>query len=663
MLKHRPRAFVGGAGVVGRLPLALSAILTAVIFVSLLWFSRYGFDLTDESFYLVWMANPFNYSFSTTQFGFIYHPLYNLFGGDIAALRQANIVMIFCLAWVVCDLFLKGLLSQTSEPVYVRSAISAAIATSSLVVLVFAGLWLPTPSYNTLAFKGLLVITIGILLADKTTSRSSSLGWLLLGLGGWLTFMAKPPTAAAAGIVVTVYVLVSGRLTLRALLAPLSFMIFLLISAYALDGSIMKFIDRYRIGLEFASILGGGHSVGNLFRLDIFQLPMPSTEIFWIVFFMALLGLLISSLTLERAGVLVAAMQVLLIVAGISSIYLFLSHATASDVYQNLIFGAVLFAVIPIGISTLVRLRHLSPPSQVLIIVAGLAFYYQVRGQIMTFQLALGLLEGAALLAIVAIIFTLVRIKSVREFPLRYWALVFPFAGFVYAYAFGTNNNYWVLMGGAGFFFVLLGLTLLAHLAGKREFPRLLLTVAIVVQLISAGLLAKGLESPYRQPNSLYKNTYSMELGQQGGRLLLAQSFGEYISTARDIVSRSGFIQGTPMIDMTGRSPGTLHIIGAKSVGLAWAVGGYPGSERFVEASLKLVSCSELAEAWLITEPKGPRLIPERVLESFGARYSNHFEIVGEVVAPDGQVQRFLKPTRSQEAAVIACRDKRLNIL
>lgn len=659
MLPHRQRVLLGA---VGRLPLALSAILTAAILVSLLWFSRYGLDLTDESFYLVWMANPFNYSFSTTQFGFIYHPLYSLFGGDITALRQANIIMIFGLAWIICNLFLKGLLTQVSEPFYVRIAISAAIATSSLVVLAFAGLWLPTPSYNTLAFKGLLIITIGMLLTDKTASRSSNLGWLLVGLGGWLAFMAKPPTAAAAGIVVIAYVLVSGRFTLRALLAPLSFTILLLISAYALDGSIMKFIDRYKVGLEFASILGGGHSIESLFRLDVFQLPMPLTEIFWIVFFVALLGLLISSLTLEGAGVLVAAMQVLLIVIGILGIYLFLSHAIASDVYQNLIFGAVLFAAIPVGIATLSRLRFFSPPVQVLIIVVGLAYYYQVCGQIVTFQLALGLLAGAALIAIVAIIFILVQIKSVRELPLDYWALVFPFAGFVYAYAFGTNNNYWVLMGSAGLFLVLLGLTLLAHLAGRREFPRLLLTVAIVVQLISAGLLIKGLESPYRQPNSLYKNTYSMELGAQGGRLLLAQSFGEYISTARDIVSRSGFIQGTPMIDMTGHSPGTLHILGAQSVGVAWALGGYPGSERFVEASLKLVPCRELAEAWLITEPKGPRLIPDRVLESFGASYFSHFEIVGEVVSPDGQVQQFFKPTRSQETAVIACRDKRLNL-
>jgi len=39
---------------------------------------------------LTWASNPFICDFSTTQFGFIYHPLYVLLGGDIATLRQAT---------------------------------------------------------------------------------------------------------------------------------------------------------------------------------------------------------------------------------------------------------------------------------------------------------------------------------------------------------------------------------------------------------------------------------------------------------------------------------------------------------------------------------------------------------------------------------------------
>ena len=51
---------------------------------------RSGFDFTDEGFYLNWISNPQNFRASVTQFGFVYHPLYKLIGGNIALLRQVN---------------------------------------------------------------------------------------------------------------------------------------------------------------------------------------------------------------------------------------------------------------------------------------------------------------------------------------------------------------------------------------------------------------------------------------------------------------------------------------------------------------------------------------------------------------------------------------------
>lgn len=84
-----------------RVLLTFSIIGTVSALVWVLWLSNYGLDFTDESYYLVWMSNPFNYSVSATQFGFIYHPLYEFLGGSIASLRQANILITFCLAWAL----------------------------------------------------------------------------------------------------------------------------------------------------------------------------------------------------------------------------------------------------------------------------------------------------------------------------------------------------------------------------------------------------------------------------------------------------------------------------------------------------------------------------------------------------------------------------------
>jgi hypothetical protein len=88
--------------------LAIAAIVTLSTLVWLLVYSRYGIDLTDESYYLIWMSNPWIYPVSASQFGFIYHPLYLLFRGDIILLRQANILITFGLSWVLCMLFFRA---------------------------------------------------------------------------------------------------------------------------------------------------------------------------------------------------------------------------------------------------------------------------------------------------------------------------------------------------------------------------------------------------------------------------------------------------------------------------------------------------------------------------------------------------------------------------
>jgi hypothetical protein len=646
---------------VGKLPLTLSIVLTAVMVGTLLWFSGYGFDFTDESFYLVWMSSPFNYSVSTTQFGFIYHPLYRILGGDIAGLRQANIIIIFSLAWCVCDLFLKQLIPQLPEASYVRPAIAAAIATSSLVALVFGGMWMPTPSYNSLAFQGLLVITIGLLLAEKLAYWESNLGWVLIGLGGWLAFVAKPSTAAAAGVAVILYLLLAGKLTLRLLVAPLIFLLLLVFSALAIDGSVIAFIERNQGDLELAKLLQPGFSFELLWRLEPFQLQSGTTKIFWIAVLAAIAGFLVSLLTIARSGIVVAIMQVLIIVVGLASIYHIYDQSTTPDRLQNLLLGAVLIAAIPIGISTLTRSGFFLSTMQVLTIVVSLAYYHRLTDQAVTFELMQNLLQSVALFAAIAIGFVVFKSKSIHAIPFATWALVLPFVVFPYAYAFGTNNNYWVPIGCAGLFFVLIALTLLCHLAHREEFPRLVLTLAIVVQVISAALLVNGLKFPYRQPSQLHNNDFPIDFGKQGGRLLLTQSSGKYISAARDIAFRAGLAKGTPMIDMTGRSPGMLHVLGANSVGSAWLIGGYPGSAQFVETALRSVRCDQLAETWLLTEPKGPRAIPESVLASFGANMLDDFEVAGVLDSPDGYTQKILKPTRSKDAATAACRDRRAN--
>ena len=146
------------------LPETLLVLSSAVVSVStliwILWACRYGIDWTDEGYHLVWISNPFIYPVSHTQFGFVYHPLYEWVDGNIATLRQANVLIFFGLAWILTSTFFKTIPCPHPIPRWHGTVITAGFA-----VLTFTyfrhWVWLPTPSYNSLALQSLMIAATG----------------------------------------------------------------------------------------------------------------------------------------------------------------------------------------------------------------------------------------------------------------------------------------------------------------------------------------------------------------------------------------------------------------------------------------------------------------------------------------------------------------------
>jgi hypothetical protein len=258
--------------------------------------------------------------------------------------------------------------------------------------------------------------------------------------------------------------------------------------------------------------------------------------------------------------------------------------------------------------------------------------------------------------------YSIYHFKGLFQISRAQWASVLTFLTLPYIYAFGSNTNYWVLAAKAGIFWVLSGLVLLSPIAPNRKVTALLLPFGLAVQMITVAIVHSGIESPYRQPQPLRSNDYNIEIGRPGSTLVLSKNFGQYFVEAIYVAKQAGFKQGTPMIDLTGQSPGILYAIGAINIGQAWSIGGYPGSDAVAVAMLKKVTCQELATAWLLVEPEGPTIISPEILLSFGANMATDFELVGTFKTAEGaggneeaRVQRLLKPVRSVEDAMTAC--------
>lgn len=599
-----------GAVRAGPVVVLVVALLVAAWRLGLLLSSaRYGIDFTDEGYYLVWIADPFAYSESVTQFGFIYHPLYVLLGGDIARIRQGNILITFVLAWMLTGVFFRSVLAETWPRAYWRSwpmlSIAAVLATTYPNLL---NVWLPTPSYNSLALQALLLTGAGLLLTDRSFSWSGVAGPLLVGLGGWLAFMAKPSTGGAAALIAFLYMWGAGKLNLRTLvLSAVTAMVLLAGSAWVIDGSLARFAARLSGAVELSRLMGVQQTMWRLFRIDGFSLDGADTALFALV----------------------------------AAAVAFCTMAWSSP-GSRWFFAALLLLL---GMS----LTGLAITTGVLSV--GLA-----KGR---FQ---GVVAGAAPIGAVVAAFLMARTRWEGEFARGHLSAALCLAMFPYAFAFGSGNNYWQTGQGAGLFWVLSGLAVLGAAVSPPANWRVFLPVAIGSQLVAVVLLQIALDHPYRQPQALRMGEHAVVLGEPPSELMLERDYARYVVTIRDLAHKAGFQPHMPMIDMTGHSPGTLFSLGARSTGQAWLLGGYGGSDRSARHALSRVACSELAVAWLLMEPSGPRKLSFDILLGSGIDTRRDFELVGTLRSPDGfgdyaagSEQQLLKPLRPAPDATLAC--------
>lgn len=593
----------------GKLLSILSGLATVTIVGAMLWYSRYGIDFTDEGYALSWISDPFLYTTSTTQFGFIYHPLFELLGANIAHLRQANVLITFGLAWSLSDVLLRKTLGRDHSQRWKQLTVAAAFASASLVIF---DTWMLTPSYNSLTLQAMLVVAIGMLLAGDEVSTESLAGWALIGVGGWLAFMAKPTTAVALCVVVVAYVVIARRFRLRlAAISAASALGLLLVSALAIDDSITGFISRLKTGTDLLGVLGGGHTFVGSIRWDTFHLGHRDLSVMLLV---AATLFFSGHVICARSRSMAAIAAALAVLFAVVAVVILKGHAGAvfgTDQFRALLMWSVPLAAILLGIST-------------------------------------------------------IRFRGMREIPISRWALMMGFLTLPYVYAFGTNNNYWQVGGSAAMFWVLAGLVLLSSIGRTPAVLTVLLGFGIATQVLTAGLLAAGAQTPYRQPQPLNQNDTTATIGRAGSTLVLSKGYADYVSAAISSADKAGFKTGNPIIDLTGESPSLLYALGATSIGQAWLLGGYPGSNRLAAESLKLVACGELASSWLLAETGGPKALSNDVLISFRADFAKDYVVVGEWDTAKGaggyvtpRRQQLLKPTRQYSTANSACQSTR----
>lgn len=598
----------------GRLQTLLSVSLRLVLpgaatglFLIVLRYCTYGYEFSDEGYYLNWISHPFNFSPEISRFGYIYHILYVAVSGHIALLRQINLTITFCLGVVACLCVFRCLAGNAAGQRRMSpDAIALSITGASPVLLtsvLYGANWLPTPSYNSLTLQALLLSSIALCLVADQVRALRIAGLVLVGLAGFVAFMAKPTSALALGVLITPALLLAADIRWTSLLLSVAVAILaVLIQAVLIDGSISGFLLHLRWALERTTVLNAGYSAAGLIRIDFFTLSLAE----WLR-----LALITIFVVLASFGI--------------------CSKDSRTNVISKL-------AVLIIGVvALLVALGIIEP-------------LFKIR-----------LFQGVQFLALVFAALAHRYLRGGASSTLSRRSMIFAIFFFLlpFVYGFGSGLNYWWKSAEASVFWMLSALAIYLSHKSRTEDRRALYAPVVVALFLAATFIQHGVMHPYRQGMPLFADRSRFEFASDN-QLLLSKDLTEYLNGLRELADAHGFQHRAPMIDLTGHYPGALFAIGARPLGFAWISGGYRGSQDVAVQALDRVACADLANAWLLLEPEWPGQISTNVLQRRGIRVDQDFEVVGHLDAPVGVFhrsyqQQLLKP--KSDRILSECRD------
>jgi len=589
--------------------LIISMVLLSLWFVfTLLYRCNFGIDLTDEGIYLNLISNPWIYKESFTQFGFVYQPLYQMVGESIVRLRQADMLIMLGLAWILCAKLLSFVLIEPGEiKTYPSHYIHGLSFTLATCVFTFFGSnwWIPTPSYNSLALEGLLIIVIALL--NIPLNKNHYISSCILGFGGWLTFMAKPTSALLVGLLTIIYIAVLKSKTLKKIrflfLSLLAFFGFFAISAWFIDGSIHDFILRLSHGLEHTMLL----YQGNTFELRPSSgfLPDKLTGLIFIIlltpFFLAL------NLSLLRK-----------------------STAQISFIYTLLILGGFICT------------NQYMPPLMTTPLIG-----------ILILVIPFGM--GAALLTIPH--------KAIFKASHRNYSMMAVFFILLpYIFVFGHCWDVWSFSFRMGLFWVIAAIPLIG-LVNCPPFVRwrIMITLIVSSQILTITLVQANMEHPYRQLQSLRSQTKTIDIINTKGRLtsqlIIGDDDARYISELKKVALNHGFQYGDAIIDLTGAHPTALYLLGAKAIGSPWYLLDYGmASSDTVAYDLSQIPCHDIVRSWVLTSLNGIERHDPKMLEPYGMNSTSLQTIHPTIHARDNQIHQLLKPIQPYNKAIEICK-------
>lgn len=530
-------------------------IVCAGIFV---WASGRGYDINDESYYLMFDSAPRPYHFSISLFGFFWHPLYKLVGGNIALLRIAGASIL-----VACSAVFAFALQKFSDFQPTRNERYVIVLSISTSAFWFFTTWLAVPSYNELNLCALLLFFSGLLTATASNKNIQAkapyqaIGAAIVsGASLGVMALAKPTTCAAAvALGITWLILLRPPKALFLItVSAVSAITVLVISILLIDGSFSVFFAREMSSLAVLKLSdrpGDMHGI-----VDSVIGPFSKGRV-WKVYPAIALGAAIFGVCL---GIVSTALGVMKISQGLQ---------------RGISYGLVVALGVFVALARAVDLQ------------ATIAWYnYHAWNYTLP-------------LMVLAIVIVLARTERVaRDRWQRRLVATFLVASAPIAYSIGTNVTLMRHMVAASVFWAASAL-LICTLASPPRRTQMIGIIAFLCGAVTIGLLLGVVRAPLPTEASLTQQTEQVSVGPDKALLRVDKATADYITSLQHAAVEAGFKAGTPIVDLSDFGPGIVFALSGSAPGIPWLADNPDMSVAL--AVLKSIPRAELQHAWIIT--------------------------------------------------------------
>ena len=577
------------------------------IYISYLLLSNVskGFDITDESFYILSAFYP-NEIFSTiTHEGYYTGLLYLLSNYNLSYFRLYGIVLLIVVSiWFTRELY--KYLSQKLTLTFTILDKLLLIIPISVGSLSYYKLWLISPSYNWLALISVILVFTFLfrIVSNKEINynRYFALDYLLLSFSLSLSFMAKPTTALILVLISILFLIYEFKnMNLKKVIpSVITFTsIIVILHILILDGGFSSYYNRLIESMERMSLMGGGHTLGNRYTDMIALIQKFFFEEFY---FHQINNLYIYS--------------VLLIV---NILYIVKNKINVLYLYSVLMF-------------------------LVLVLYSYFMFDY---GFDKNFNLMWIRSIELLLLNLILVITAILFIDKKMEF-LNQIVKIIPFLFILilgsFAYKFGSGNQIIHVMSGS-MIFIVTPLIVLNFIFDQRMKIKIFTALSgLILSIFIYHSLYYAYEHPYRLITNITGQNKKVALL---GSLEVDETTKLYIENIQKIAfENKEKNEKISLIDMTGGSPGANVILDAKLFGVQWLLGAYPGSNGFAERILKpYQGTNRLKKAWVLVAPKGVRKLNLNILNNIGLNFPDNYKKIGTVkTSHRNEIQELWKP-------------------